>query len=248
MAWVFMANAWKDPLANTMLGVSGVVLSIYLISRFTGALSFLELTRPFWTVSALVSIVIWNLVFAMLPVSSSSSTGATQAISRNMLEYFVSPDVATNFLQSWLFPVTESLLVAVVVAFFVGVAYKRGLGNPKRAGLGIVGAVLIGSVFGAILHISIAVTLAESGTVSPMVLFAHQLLSFFIFIAMGVFTPFGAVAIISSHIIKNALVFATPAIWIAIFSIFILLDVLSYIFAHKKEKSGYIQSINAFVK
>ena len=238
LIWIFIVNAWKDPIANAMLSISVFILSTYFLARFTGIFGFLEITKPFWTISAILSILVWNVVFKFIPAIKSSVTAPSEAISRNMLETFVSASTSTSFLQIFMFPLIESLLIAVIVSFFVGFS-RTGRGF---SGLALFGAILLTSVFGALIHIAVAVKLAEAGVVTQNVLFGHQFLSFFIFTGMGILF-FGTPGIIASHIIKNALVFASVNLWYIIFAFFILMDILSIISARQKEKRGYMQTV-----
>lgn len=243
VTWVFIANAWQDPLAATMLSVTVFISLFYLIARYVGVLQFLEVTRPTWTITALLFIVVWLGVFMLLPPPAGQY--APEKITPNMLEFFVSKTASTNFLQSWAFPVTESLFAGVLLAFFVGVGKIRALGNPRKQQLNIIAVILLISIIMSMLHVSIAARFAEAGVYSPAVTFGHQILSFALMLIAGVFL--GMPALISSHVVKNLLVFGTPAMWTFAFTVFIILDILSIVFARNKERTQYARQLNRFI-
>lgn len=247
MSWVFIANAWKNPLANTMLAISSAILAFYLIAKYTGVLKFLEITIPSWTITAIVSIPIWMISFLVLPAPGNSFAGAQ--VTENALEFFISSASATTFLQGWLFPITESLLAGILVAVFISFGTRKGLTEKKKKG-GIIAAILLISIFMSLLHISVAASLAQAGVYSPSVLFGHQLFSFGILLIIGVFTPAGIPGMISAHVAKNLLVYAgaSAGIWIGAFALFIIMDILSVVFARGKEKASYRQAASTFIK
>jgi len=249
MIGIFIANAWKDPVSLIMLTITSLILAMFFLSRLTGALGFLEITKPFWTITAILSIFIWTLVFMFLPAAgvSTASGLATDVITQNTLDFFLPAEISVNIIQSFYIPIVESLLVAFIVSFFAAVGIKQSFGSRRRANSNIVFAVIIAAVFGALIHIAIAVQLATIGVYDTSVIFGHQLLSFFIMVVIGVFTPAGTAGIIVSHVVKNLLVFGTPTVWIFSFVIFILLDILSFVFAARKEKAGYINRLDNII-
>lgn len=240
LAWVFVANAWKDTLSNTMLGISVLAFSLYFLSRFTGALKFLELTRPFWTISALISIPVWLISFALIPAPTNTFT--PEAGVENALNYFIGQTSATVTLQGFLFPITESILAGILVAFFLGVGQKRAA-NQKKQRLNVVAVVLLVSIAMSLLHISIVEDYAQAGVFTPGIVFGHQLLSFAIMLIFALLTPFGLPGLIATHIAKNLLVYGnSPGVWIAGFVFFITMDVMSFVFAKGKEKKSYVNA------
>ncbi len=247
MTWVFFANAWKNPLANTMLGVTSVIITFYLIAKYAGVLRFLELTKPFWTITGFMSIPVWYFTFMILPMPGGSFSATD--ITPNLLDFFISPAIATNILQSWAFALTEGLLAGILLAFFMGVARKRA-GTKKKQQTNIVAVILLIAIFMSFIHVSVAVAMAKAGVFEPGILFGHQVLSFGIMLIGAVFFPMvGIVMLLAPHVVKNLIAFNAPtSMWIGIFIIFIVLDLMSWFFAKKKEKQSVRSQVSAFVK
>lgn len=250
MFWVFMANAWKDPLSNTMLALCSVILTFYLIAKYTGVLKSLELTRPVWTLTALISIPIWLFTFYILPPAGGDLPAS--AIVPNMVEFFIKPESATIALQVFGFAIVESIIAGILAAFFIGVGKKRAQGNVKKQKYNIIGVILMIAIFMAFLHISLTVKLAEAGVLPPEIMWGHQILSFgLLLIGFAIFNPlFAMVIMVAPHITKNLLVYGSgnTGAWIAAITFFIVMDVMSFFFAKKKEQREVVSGLKAFIR
>lgn len=233
MLWFFVVQVSPTPIVIAMSGVIWFLLTIMVVSRFTGFLSYLKLTKPTWTISYFISIPIWQIVFAFLPQeklsSAVSNEGSTAIIGKIVPEYIFNWGV-----NSFMFAFTESLLIVFLVSFFIGVAINKSrLAGQNKSGQ--IYAILLVAGFASLLHTAVAISLKEAGTFSITVVLVHQLVAFFIMIIMGMF--FGAPAIISSHIAKNDLVNAIGGLmWISIIFC-IIMDVVSMIVSPREKNT-----------
>jgi hypothetical protein len=236
MLWLFIAQISPTPIVIAMMSVSFFLSAVFIISRFTGFLSYLKLTRPTWTISYLGSLPIWYILFSILPEnkSAASSLASSVADSTSSIVGKIIPDYVYNwFVNGELFAFTESLILGFLLAFFIGVAFERA--GPKRENnAGQFWAIVLISSFAAILHTAIAFLLAEEGSFSVSVVLVHQLVSFFVMALGGIF--FGMPGIIAPHLAKNDIVFATPGLMLWTIAFCILLDIVSVIFSSKEER------------
>ena len=226
MSWILVSQVWADPIVNTMLTLSAVGLVLYIIAKFTGFLNFMKLTIPTWTISGLISLPIWYFYLTIIPTSGGTGASSlSDSITEGVLSRFFNPDSIVRFMQIIMFPSTESLWVIFLFAFFLGVALRKHKGVLQGHQSSAIGPLVIVSAFWSLLHSSVAEKLQKSGVIDFDISLWQQFLSFFIFIATGI--VFLAPGIVSSHVVKNLIVFGDATWFIGIFLIFILLDVLS---------------------
>lgn len=240
MAWVFIANAWKDPLASTMLVVSVFACSFYLVAQYTGVLKSLELTRPFWTISGLLSIPIWYITFLILPAPAGSYI-APQGI-ENTLVFFLGGKGTEIFVQT-MFVIVESIMAGVIGGFFIGVGKERAKTRKKQE-FNIIAVILMVAIFMALAHINFVVRVAQAGVYNPYILFGHQVLVFGILMIGLVLTPFGMPWLIAAHMTKTVLLvvaFGNIWAWIVLIAFYIIMDIASYYLGSKKERQSYSQ-------
>jgi len=231
MLWFFVVQISPTPIIIAMSSVAWFVLVVFILSRFTGFLSWMKLTRPTWTITYLISVPIWYILFSFLPqekIASAVSSGvATGVIGRIIPEY-----VFNWFVNGWLFAFTESLLVAFLAAFFIGIALKKSTNiNVNRSGQFYAIIFVVG--FAALLHTAIAYLMAEAGTFSVTTVLLHQFVSFFVMVILGMF--FGAPGIIASHIAKNDLVLAVGGLNLFSIGFCIVMDIISFVVSPKSE-------------
>jgi len=229
MAWFFLVQVSSSFVVVAMSGVAWFMVAIYIISRFTGFLSYMRLSKPTWTISYLISIPIWMLLFSVLPAQKLPS--AITEGSKYILDQIIPPQVLDWMVNSLFFGITESLLIVFLVAFFIGIAVKKSgkmnIGNSK----GELAAIIFVAAFSALLHTGVALLSASSGNFNLTTVLIHQLVAFFIMIILGMF--FGAPGIIAPHIAKNDLVYSAVGLWWVSLLICIIID-LTALFAGGK--------------
>ena len=241
MIWFLINQVWNDSLAGLMFSLSSLILGLYLTARFTGFLQYIKLSVPTWTISALIAIPVWAFYLTVIPSQSTSSI-SSENLTQGILTQFFNPDDIIRFMQIWLFPFTESLFIIFLFAFFIGVAVrglKPELGHKKQ---NTIIPLFIVASFGSLIHISVASKLEKSGIIKLGASLWQQFLSFFIFAFWGIL--FLAPGIITSHIVKNNLIFGTFGWWIGIFSFCVAMDVGSIIINRKQGLS--LKSVNQF--
>ncbi len=244
MMWFFLVQVSGSLVIVAMSGLAWVMVSIYMISRFTGFLSYLKVLRPTWTIGYLITIPVWFILYAILPeqkLPSAITEGAT---------YTLSSLIDKNFLEWWvnsgLFAITESLLVGFLMALLMGVALKKSGGRTMGASnkSGQFASILVVAGFSALLHTGIALARANAGQFSLSVVLIHQLITFFILIIAGLF--FGMPAVISGHMSKNDIVYASYGFWWISLLICIIMDLISIFKGGKKEAIKSIKGIGGF--
>lgn len=257
LGWIFFLQVWDNTAAIAMTVVSGVMLLIYLLAMFTGFLPFLSLTKPFWTISLLGAYVVWNAVFTLLPSSVGADynfklvSSVSESVSQNLLETFIPKETVNAILNGVWFPFTESLIVAFVAAFFIGVAMRKsrnksfvgkdGKSNRVRA----ISPVLFVSAFGAILHTGIALKLLSAGQLDFNVTLFHQFISFFV-MTIGSMVV-GIQWLIASHLTKNLVVVGTVGLWVVTIAYCVTMDLVSLFITRKSSgRSRSIQSHSYF--
>lgn len=226
MIWFLINQVWEDPLAGLMFSLAGLILGFYLTARFTGFLQYIKLTVPTWTISALIAIPVWAFYLTAIPTAGSSSIGA-ESLTEGILTEFFEPNNIIRFMQIWLFPFTESLFIIFLFAFFVGIAVRGlrpELGQKKQ---NTIIPLFIVASFGSLIHLSVASNLEKSGIIKLGDSLWQQFLSFFIFAFWGIL--FLSPGIITSHMVKNTIIFGTFGWWIGLFAFFVVMDVGSII-------------------
>ena len=224
MFWFLIARVWEDPLAGDMFSLTGTLLSIYLISRFTGFLGWIKFTVPTWTISGLVNIPIWAFYLSIIPVNTqASSSTLTNGITEGILSSLFSPDTIVRILQIYLFPITESLFVIFLLAFFIGLTNRKTSQVGFQRKSAILPMFIVGA-FGGLIHTAVATKLKETGVIDFTISLWQQFLSFFIFAFMGII--FMAPGVITSHVVKNLIIFGDIGWWILTLTIFVFMDVL----------------------
>lgn len=222
MSWLFITQVWESNLAVTLFSLTGLLLSVYIISRLSGFLQFIKISIPTWSISGLISIPLMFLLLAIIPSKSSvAGSSIAEKITEGVLSQFFSQNGIVRFIQIYLIPITESLFIIFILAFFLGVASRKGQNFNSSSKKSIAPLFMMGG-FGALLHTSIAEALEKEGTITFGVSLGQQFLSFFLFAFMGLFLF--APAIITSHVIKNLIVFGTFGWWIGTFAFFIIMD------------------------
>lgn len=226
MLWFFIGQVWKDNLVGYMLTITGLMISIYVISSFTGFLSWIKLTVPTWTISAFISVLVWKFYLSIIPIKGGVSSTLTESISEGILTQIFNPDNIIRLLQIVLFVSTESLLMIVLFALFRGVStrYKKNL-NPQQLRKASIAPLIIIGGFGGLIHTQIANQLAQAGVIDFQISLWQQFLSFFIFGFTAI--VFGAPGLITSHWIKNMIIYGTLPWWYGSFIFFVLMDIAS---------------------
>lgn len=227
MSWFLVAQVWDNPLPNTMFSVTILYLVISIISKFTGFLKFTKISLPTWTLSAFISIPVWAFLLVIIPTTDSTNVASTlsTSITEGVLSSFFSHNDIVRLMQVILFPITESLLIIFLFAMFGGLSSNSNNTVGKSTTPKLIIPLFIVAAFGAIIHIVVATNLNLTGDISFDISILQQFLSFFIFIATGII--FRAPGIITSHVVKALLIFGTTGWWLAIFGIFILIDIIS---------------------
>jgi hypothetical protein len=230
MAWFFLVQVSSSFVVVAMSGAAWFLVAIYIISKFTGFLSFMKLTTPTWTISYLISLPIWLLLFSILPVNKLPSAVAEG--SKYILDQLIPARVMDWMINSLFFAITESLIVVFLFAFFIGLTLNKTQGMGTRNKKGQLAAIIFIASFAAILHTGIALISSASGGYSLTTVLIHQLVAFFVMIIMGFFL--GAPGIIAPHMAKDDLVYADVGLWWVSLLICIIIDIYSLI-ANKKE-------------
>lgn len=236
MAWFFLVQVSSSFVIVGMMAIAWFMVSIYVISRFTGFLSYIKLLVPTWTMSYLISLPIWFLLFAVLPEKATSSSIASTITEQG--KYLIDKIIPIQYLD-WIinspfFAITESLIVVFLVALFFGVAYSgKKLGKDNKSGQ--LAAIFLVAGFASMLHTGVALMRASSGDFSFTVVLIHQLIAFFVMIILGL--VFGAPGVIAPHMAKNDIVYAASGLWWVSLLICILLDIISLISAGKSGTS-----------
>lgn len=242
MLWFLINQVWESLLAVIMLSVSLFMISIYLISKFTGFLGWIKLSVPTWTVSGIISYFIWSIYLNIIPTNSQSSIG--DSITQGVLSKFFSQNDIVRLLQIVMFPSTEGLIIIFLFALLLGIALRNikstGLGEYKKSS--IIPMFTVGG-FGSLIHIGVAETLKKAGIMAFDISLWQQFLSFVIFIFFGII--FMAPAIITSHITKNLIIFGNFGWTLGILIMFILIDIAS-IYANKQSSNKLGQAQNLF--
>src|SRR3990167_6017685 len=187
VAWFITSRLWKGEVASFMFTISMVLITIYLLTRVSGILPFMELSVPTWTISAVMGIFIWKVLFAFLPDPTSSSSAVSPETGSIFTQFFSSTSF-NQFLQGWVVPVTESLFillgVALVAGFAVGKERMGKLASQKFNGLNALLVVLIWAALASLLHAEVASQIAAEGTFQFNTVLIHQFVSFMVMIAM----------------------------------------------------------------
>ena len=223
MGWFFLVQVSSSFVVIAMSGLAWFMVTLYIISRFTGFLNYMKLLRPTWTISYLVSLPIWLLMFAILPVQklpSAITEGATY-----FLDKIIPPPVMDWVVNSLFFAITESLLIVFLISLFIGVAMKNKGRLTKENKNGQLAAIFLVVGFASLLHTGVALNMADAGQFSFTVVLVHQLISFFIMVMLGM--VFGAPGIIAPHMAKNDLVYASVGLWWISLLICIVMDIVS---------------------
>lgn len=244
MIWFFLVQVSASFIIVAMSGLAWVMVSIYIISRFTGFLSYIKVLKPTWTIGYFASLPIWFLLNLFLPekkLPSAITEGATYTLSSiipsNVLEWFVNSDM---------FAITESLLVGLLMALFIGIALRKSsgrlVGSSNRGGQ--LASIFLVAGFSALLHTGIALARMNAGEFSLTIVLVHQLIAFFVMIMFGMF--FGLPSVISSHMSKNDIVYASYGFaWINVL-ICIVMDLISMFSKGKKSALSSIKNLGSF--
>ena len=233
MGWFFLVQVSSSFVVIAMSGVAWFMVTIYIISRFTGFLSYMKLLRPTWTMSYLISLPIWLLMFAILPIQKLPS--AITEGSRYFLDQIIPPATMDWVVNSLFFAITESLLVVFLISLFIGVAMKKNGRLTRENKRGQLAAIFLVVGFASLLHTGVALNMAEAGQFSLTVVLVHQLVAFFIMAIMGMI--FGAPGIIAPHMAKNDLVYASVGLWWISLGICIVMDIISIFSPGGKKKN-----------
>jgi len=223
MGWFFLVQVSSSFVVIAMSGVAWFMVTIYIISRFTGFLSYMKLLRPTWTISYLISLPIWLLMFAVLPVQKLPSA-ITEGASY-FLDKIIPPATMDWVVNSLFFAITESLLIVFLISLFIGVAMKKNGRLTRENKRGQLAAIFLVVGFASLLHTGVALNMAEAGQFSLTVVLVHQLVAFFIMAIMGMI--FGAPGIIAPHMAKNDLVYASVGLWWISLLICIIMDIIA---------------------
>jgi len=244
MMWFFLVQVSASFVIVAMSGLAWVLVSIYIMSKFTGFLSFMKILKPTWTIGYLITLPIWYLLYAILPekqLPSAITEGAT---------YTLSSLIPQNFLEWWvnsgLFAITESLLVGFLIALFIGVAVKsssgKTLGSSNKSGQ--LASIIMVASFSALIHTGVALARMNAGEFSLSVVLIHQLITFFILIILGLFL--GLPAVISGHMSKNDIVYASFGFWWISLLICIIMDAISIFSSGKKNAFQSFKNLSSF--
>jgi hypothetical protein len=185
----------------------------------------MKLTTPTWTISYLISLPIWLLLFSVLPANKLPS--AVTEGSKYILDKLISPQVLDWMVNSLFFAITESLIVVFLFAFFIGITVRGSQKINQTNKRGQLATIVFVAAFVALLHTGIAIVSSVSGGYNLTIVLVHQLVAFFIMIIMGSFL--GAPGIIAPHMAKNDLVYASVGLWWVSLLICILIDAYSLI-------------------
>jgi len=221
---ILVTYAWENRLSTVFLVFAALALVIYLFSNFTGfAGSFLDLKKPVWTISALLSIPVW-IIINLIP----SSPADLEFAEGNAIVQLFGQEFFNNITQVVVIGIAETIiLVGFLLAVFAsaqkGKQSKMQLGK-KFKGKNAAWLVIFVATIGALMHYVINLQLANE-TFSFGFLMIHQFVSFYVFALVAV--TLGLPAAISSHMVKNALVYASPGWFIALFIFFIVMDIIS---------------------
>jgi hypothetical protein len=238
MLWFLLVQVSDSFVIVAMSGLAWFIVAMFFISKYTGVLSYLKLLKPTWTISYLISVPIWYLVFAILPQVKGSSLAST--ISQegiNLLSKILPMNIIEWFLNSWMFGSTESLLAILLIAIFIGVASSKS--RFKTNNKGTIAAIFIVVGFMALLHTGIA--LLQDKGLGVTITLIHQLVSFFIMVIIGIFLH--APGLIASHVAKNDIVFGFTYVSI-IFCV--ILDIISLISSKRNPENKIIKKIGGF--
>ncbi|MFW9872649.1 MAG: hypothetical protein ACFFG0_06060 [Candidatus Thorarchaeota archaeon] len=239
----FVAQAWDNPLAPHFVSIGFALIPIYLIAMFTGYFKILKLTRPTWTVSAIISIPIWPVISRL-----SSSLSEQQFAENNPLVRLFGVSFFNNAIQSFIVPFYETIilvgLIIGIILIFRNQNFDKsksiigGLRREKRSIIPIL-LIFLGAV-GGLFHYVIAFTLSDQQQIAFNTFMAHQFISFYIFALFSLI--FGLSGGIASHIIKNLLAFGTAPIILGFFILFIILDIISLFTTPKAQSSRSIKA------
>ena len=241
---LFVGQAWDNPLAPYFITFAFVAIPIYLIAWISGRLTILKITKPTWFLGAVLSIPFWLLISKV-----QSSTAADQEFTgANALVRLFGQNFFNNSTQSFIVPLYETIyLIGVVVMFIllfrnpkIDKAPTVALGLRKEKSFVVTALMFFVSGIGALFHYVIAFLLSDQQQVGFNLFLAHQFLSFYVFVLFTI--VLGLSAGISSHMVKNLIVYGNVPTIIVFFAMFLLLDLISKYATSSKGGSGISRS------